>query len=80
MHLLQTDPDHQRRGAAGLLIQHMLQDARELGLPVWLESSAEAHSVYRKHGFVDVETHTVDFAPWGLDRVHEVWAMVWREP
>lgn len=58
----------------------MLQDARELCLPVWLESSAAAHSVYRKHGFVDVEAHTVDFAPWGLDQVHETWAMVCQEP
>ncbi|KXJ95733.1 acetyltransferase [Microdochium bolleyi] len=79
LHLLQTDPKHQRRGAAGLLIARVLEDARALGLPVRLESSAEAHTLYLRNGFDDVEKHSLDFAPWGLDKVHEVWAMVHSE-
>ncbi|KAJ1331436.1 [ribosomal protein S18]-alanine N-acetyltransferase [Microdochium nivale] len=80
LHLLQTDPAHQRRGAAGLLIQHVLEDARGRQLAVRLESSAEAHALYLRHGFEDVERQGLDFAPWGLDQVHEVWAMVCRDP
>ncbi|KAH7035222.1 acetyltransferase [Microdochium trichocladiopsis] len=80
LHLLQTDPKHERRGAGGMLIQDMLKSARELGLPVFLESSAVAHALYLKHGFEDIEKQSLDFAPWGLDQTHETWAMVCENP
>jgi hypothetical protein len=43
----------------------MCQTADELQLPSYLESSPAGYSLYKKHGFVEVETAKVDLRPWG---------------
>lgn len=77
--LLHTDPKHQRRGAASLLLQSMVDEADKLGLPVLLESSEEGHKLYQKYGFKDVEVLEIDMSKWRHGIAHLSWAMV-REP
>ncbi|KAM0545150.1 hypothetical protein ACHAPJ_011496 [Fusarium lateritium] len=62
--LLHTDPKHQRRGAASLLIEWGLKEADRLGIPACLESSSQGRKLYEKFGFEEVERHTVDFSRW----------------
>ncbi|EXJ82192.1 hypothetical protein A1O3_06005 [Capronia epimyces CBS 606.96] len=60
LHTLQTDPKHQRRGAGGLLIEWGLAIADDRHLPVYLESSPMAHSLYLKYGFYDIDQLRLD--------------------
>lgn len=76
---LYTDPKHQGRGAAGVLIQRFIEDAKAKGLPAYLDSSEGAHKLYLKYEFRDVEELLTDLSKWGLEEPHRVWAMV-REP
>ncbi|CAA9958252.1 GNAT family acetyltransferase [Pyrenophora teres f. maculata] len=78
LHLLHTDPDHQGRGAGGLLLDWGIKRADELGLPIYLESSAAGHRFYQNRGFKDVEFFKVDFTPWG-GPIHQQPLML-REP
>ena len=76
--MLHTDPGFQRRGAGGMLVDWGLKKSDELGLPVYLESSSNAHEFYKNKGFKDLEMFKVDFAKFG-GPVHEQPLML-REP
>ncbi|KAI0136656.1 acetyltransferase [Xylariales sp. AK1849] len=76
LHLLQTDPKHQRRGAGSQLILWGIMEAERLGLVAYLESSESGHSLYHKMGFKDVELHEVDLSSWGAEETHKTWAMI----
>ncbi|KAI0396637.1 acyl-CoA N-acyltransferase [Xylariaceae sp. FL0594] len=65
--LLQVDPKHQRRGAGKMIVTHVIEKAKEAGLPAFLESSMEGHPLYLSCGFRDIGTHVVNFAKWGKD-------------
>ncbi|KAF7551023.1 hypothetical protein G7Z17_g5306 [Cylindrodendrum hubeiense] len=77
--LLHTQPKHQKRGAASLLLEWGLEEADRLGIPAFLESSQQGRRLYEKWGFREVETLTVDFSPWGGPSSIEVPLML-REP
>ena len=51
-----TDPQHERRGAASLLLRWGLEQCKRYQVPAYLESTADAGVLYRKHGFEVVET------------------------
>ncbi|KAK1585577.1 acetyltransferase [Colletotrichum navitas] len=80
IHILVTDPKHQRRGAGLQLMTPGMQEGARLGVPVYLESSAAGHHLYTKLGFKDVEERRVDFSSLGVDLVHLNWAMIWEPP
>ncbi|KAK1988800.1 acetyltransferase [Colletotrichum cereale] len=80
IHILVTDPKHQRRGAGLQLMTPAMQEAVRLGVPVYLESSTAGHHLYTKVGFKDVEEHRVDFGKLGVELVHLNWAMIWELP
>ncbi|KAK2041377.1 acetyltransferase [Colletotrichum somersetense] len=80
IHILVTDPKHQRRGAGLQLMAPAMQEGIRLGLPVYLESSSAGHRLYTKLGFKDVEEHQVDFSHLGVELVHLNWAMIWEPP
>ncbi|GAO13348.1 uncharacterized protein UV8b_00673 [Ustilaginoidea virens] len=63
--LLHTDPAHQRRGAASLLLKWGTDQADALGLPAYLESSEEGRVLYQRHGWRQVGKLVVDLSPWG---------------
>jgi predicted N-acetyltransferase YhbS len=50
-----TDPPHERRGAASLLIRWGLEHCRGDNVPAYLESTVEAGPLYERHGFKAVE-------------------------
>ncbi|KAF4976916.1 hypothetical protein FZEAL_6492 [Fusarium zealandicum] len=63
--LMHTDPKHQRRGAASLLMDWGLREADRLGIPSFLEASAEGRPLYEKFGFREVKRLTIDLSVWG---------------
>lgn len=50
-----TEPKHQDRGAGTMLTKWGLAKAEEDNLPVYLESTIEASSLYRRLGFVSLD-------------------------
>jgi N-acetylglutamate synthase-like GNAT family acetyltransferase len=75
---MQTDPKYKGRGAGSMLTKACLDEAREMDMRVFLESSEEAHNLYVKMGFNDVEEHSLDMSKWGLQSTHRTWAMTWE--
>jgi Acetyltransferase (GNAT) domain len=72
-----THPDHWRRGVGTQLIHWGLNEARSLGLPVFLIASPVGHALYQKCGFRDMEELVADLTPYGVG-LHSTWAMIWE--
>lgn len=51
-----TDPLHERRGAASLLLQWGLRHCKQDNVPAYLESTVDAGPLYERHGFARAET------------------------
>lgn len=49
-----TDPLHERRGAASLLLQWGLQRCNQDNVPAYLESTVDAAPLYERLGFTSV--------------------------
>jgi predicted GNAT family N-acyltransferase len=49
--MLVTANGHEKRGAGTLLLQWGIEKSQESGLPIYLESSPEALTLYRNNGF-----------------------------
>ena len=58
--LLGTHPNHERRGAAGMLIRWAFERADAEGLPCYVDSSRTGHALYERCGFRDVGEMSVD--------------------
>ncbi|KAI0203849.1 acyl-CoA N-acyltransferase [Astrocystis sublimbata] len=67
LRLLHVDPEHQRRGAGRMLVMWGVEEARRLGLPAYLESSLDGHSLYLSCGFRDIDMQSIDCTKWGKD-------------
>lgn len=68
--ILGVDPECQRQGLGGLLLEPVLCEAREAGLAVYLETSREENvAFYERHGF---RMEEASVTPGGL----RVWAML----
>ena len=52
---LGTDPLHERRGAASLLLQWGLDRCMTENIPAYLESTVDAGPLYGRHGFKAAE-------------------------
>ncbi|KAI1748901.1 hypothetical protein F4782DRAFT_515561 [Xylaria castorea] len=84
--IIGTDPNRQRQGLGGILLEHMIAHARSHGRPLWLEASnPNARGLYAKHGFVEVEEFTLGQGLVGPDGLAQdggegvkSWGMVWR--
>jgi GNAT superfamily N-acetyltransferase len=80
LHMLHTNPKQQGRGAGSMLLKWGTQKADQLGLPVYLESSPDAHGFYKKYGFADVYIMELDLSLYGGEnRVHTAPLMI-RQP
>ncbi|KAI1461881.1 acyl-CoA N-acyltransferase [Annulohypoxylon moriforme] len=73
--ILHTDPKHQRRGAGGMLVKQVVDEARKLGLVACLQSSPAGHELYKKCGFHDINLLSTDLSKWGATEMHYIWAM-----
>lgn len=55
-----TDPLHERRGAASLLVAWGIEQCRLRKAPAYLESTLEAARFYERRGFTAGETFSLD--------------------
>lgn len=55
-----------RLGAGSLMLEWGLKQAREEGVPAYLEAVADAKGLYEKHGFREVDSVPIDCTPFGL--------------
>ena len=80
--LLGTHPDFERRGVASMLIRYMFDKADQDSLPCYVDSSVMAQALYRRHGFVDVNTIDVDLDRFegGKGRGMQRWYGMMRSP
>ncbi|PHH59724.1 hypothetical protein CDD81_2642 [Ophiocordyceps australis] len=76
---LHTDPKHQRRGAASLMLKWGADQADQLGLPIYLEATEAGKPQYEKHGFQTIGTAAIDFSKWGASSNMEPFLML-RQP
>ncbi|TGJ82894.1 hypothetical protein E0Z10_g5838 [Xylaria hypoxylon] len=79
-----VDPDHQNKGVGSQLLKHCIQVADEAGLPSWLVAFPGSHSLYLRHGFVDIDHRDNDLNAWDSNRcrgygIYRAYAMV-RQP
>ncbi|KAI0486867.1 acyl-CoA N-acyltransferase [Xylaria cf. heliscus] len=77
-------PDHQNKGIGAQLLKHFIQVADDAGLPSWLVAFPGSHSLYLRHGFVDVDYRDNDLNAWDNNRcrgygIYRAYAMV-RQP
>jgi GNAT superfamily N-acetyltransferase len=58
-----TDPSHEKRGAASLLLQWGIDQCKRHHVPGYLESTVEAAPFYEKRGFARMGTIAQDISP-----------------
>ncbi len=63
--LLDTLPNHQRRGAGSMLLEWGTREADQAGLFCYLEASPAGYPLYQRYGFLDINEMVVDFSPFG---------------
>ncbi|KAK2813729.1 hypothetical protein FQN50_000127 [Emmonsiellopsis sp. PD_5] len=68
-------PEFQGRGIASQLLKWGRDLADHLMVPIWLESSIEAHNLYLHHGFDDVEPSRMVMGKWDIE-----YSLMRREP
>ncbi|KAI1261774.1 acyl-CoA N-acyltransferase [Xylariaceae sp. FL1019] len=59
-----VDPDHQNRGIGKQILEYCLQRADEAARSTWLVAFPGSHSLYLRHGFVDVDYKDTDLNAW----------------
>ncbi|KAI3322679.1 acyl-CoA N-acyltransferase [Xylariaceae sp. AK1471] len=78
-----VDLDHQNKGIGSQLLKHCTQIADEAELPTWLVAFPQSHSLFLRHGFVDVDHRDTDLNAWDNNRfrgygIYRAYAMVRR--
>ncbi|KAF2637120.1 hypothetical protein P280DRAFT_472635 [Massarina eburnea CBS 473.64] len=76
LNTLATHPEHQKRGAAKLLLDWGLQKADEEGLLMYLDSSLAGRRMYEKRGFEVVREVRFDRALWGGEGIDWYGSMI----
>ena len=61
---LVTIPAAKRQGAASLLLKWGMERAKAVGIPCYLQASPEGSSLYKKHGFVEIDRVIIDLRLW----------------
>ncbi|WPG99269.1 Hypothetical protein R9X50_00208100 [Acrodontium crateriforme] len=77
--ILFTHPQHQRRGAASMLIKWGCDQADKRGIISTLHASSEGYHLYLKHGFELVEETAIDLRSWSVNETTIRRAMI-RQP
>jgi GNAT superfamily N-acetyltransferase len=76
LNTLCTDPQHQKRGAASIMLKWGMEKADELDLETYLDSSQVARPIYEKLGFEFLKWVEFDRVPWGGEGVDRYGCMV----
>lgn len=67
-----VDPSHQRKGIGAKLLQTVVEASDEVRVPTFLVASAEGYGLYKRLGFEDLGTWTIDDDFWSKEIVeHE---------
>lgn len=70
LQILVVDPSFQGQGIGAQLFLDGVEEAKKLGVPVWIESTKEGHRFYLKHGIRDVcDDIVMNLTKYGLDGV-----------
>ncbi|KAF2787556.1 putative GNAT family acetyltransferase [Melanomma pulvis-pyrius CBS 109.77] len=77
---MSTDPLHQKRGAATMMVQWGLEHCKREGVPAYLESTMEAAPLYSKNGFTVAATMSLSMKGEGdnTDKVYQEVACIFR--
>lgn len=59
-----TDPAHQRRGAASIIVAWGCEKADQMSLPAFLEATAAGQPIYLKQGFQKIDEVVIDCDRW----------------
>ncbi|KAF6805534.1 hypothetical protein CMUS01_14596 [Colletotrichum musicola] len=69
---IMVDPDHQRKGIGAKLLRMVVKTSDEQKVPTFLVASAEGYGLYKRLGFEDLGTWTIDDDFWSKEIVeHE---------
>jgi GNAT superfamily N-acetyltransferase len=79
LHMLQTDPAFQGRGAGGLLVGWGAKKADALGLPAYVAATAKGRRIYQRYGFQDAMAFDFDAEKYGGTGVYSH-SLMRREP
>lgn len=79
LHLLVTDPGHQRRGAGALLVEWGTRKADVAQLPSYLEASRPGRPLYARLGFNAAYEREFDLARYGGEGTDSNTVMI-RDP
>ncbi|PSN65530.1 hypothetical protein BS50DRAFT_497461 [Corynespora cassiicola Philippines] len=79
LHILITDPEHQKRGAGRMLLRWGAQKADKAQLPSFLEASDAGRPLYESEGFKPVHEEIFDGSKYGLEGTERNTAMI-RDP
>ncbi|KAJ0418757.1 hypothetical protein BJY00DRAFT_175716 [Aspergillus carlsbadensis] len=74
--VLYVDPVYQRQGIASDLLRWGFEKSTQLGLPIYLEATAEGRPVYERYGFETVRVQAFDARPFGVEEVVEYAFMI----
>ncbi|KAL3485324.1 hypothetical protein BJX62DRAFT_39314 [Aspergillus germanicus] len=78
--VLYVHPDYQRRGIASDLLKWGFEKSEQLGLPIYLEATAEGRPVYERYGFETVKVQGFDARPFGVNEEVEYAFMIRPAP
>ncbi|KAI0204615.1 acyl-CoA N-acyltransferase [Astrocystis sublimbata] len=59
-----VEPHEQNKGVGTQLLKHCLKIADDANLPTWLIAFPGSHSLYKRHGFIDVDHCDIDLNAW----------------
>jgi len=76
VHLLQTDPEYQKRGLGRWLLEDGLERVDVEGRRCHIEATKDGYPLYAKLGFRETEVIEVDLRKWGGEEVARNWVML----
>jgi ribosomal protein S18 acetylase RimI-like enzyme len=71
MNILAIHPKYQRRGLGSLMLEPVLALANKEGRKVYIEASKKGVGLYRRYGWVKVDSMLVDTRPYGGKMIEE---------
>ena len=79
MEILAVHPKYQRRGLGSQMLEPILALANKEGRKVYIEASKKGVGLFRRYGWVNVDTLLLDTRPYGGKTIEETEFMI-RDP
>ncbi|KAK2743764.1 hypothetical protein FQN57_004701 [Myotisia sp. PD_48] len=65
--ILFVEPEHQKKGIGSMLLQWGIDLANHMMLPLWVEASTAARSLYMSHGFKEQVKSKIVMGTWDIE-------------